>query len=103
MKQSLFLFVPILLLSLVGCGTSPTASPPPKPTMMQVDRATHTTNQFPPLSRTITKANAVQTLYDAAMALPKVSTGPARSCPADTGLIYHLLFFSIAHSFNKWI
>jgi hypothetical protein len=92
MKWMLFFLIFPFLLTLVSCGTVSVASTSPLPTKLQVERATYTINHFSPFSRTITKAQSVQVLYNAALALPKPLTTRAHSCPADYGLTYHLHF-----------
>ena len=92
MKRSLSFVLFALFLAVAGCGTASVATTAAHPTMLQVERATHTSNDFTPFSRTATNAEKVQTLYNAALALPKETTGTEHSCPADHGLIYHLRF-----------
>ena len=92
MRGKVLILMPILLLVLASCASSNTSTSF-KPTTLQVVRSsTLPGNSFPPLSRTITNANAVQKLYDAALALPNVSSTGTRSCPGADGLIYHLRF-----------
>jgi hypothetical protein len=94
MGWKLLYIVPLLLLLLVGCGLSPVTATVPMPGSLQVSRDTGTSNHFPPFKRTVTKVSAVQTLYKAALALPKNSkTGRAHSCPSADDLIYHLFFY----------
>jgi hypothetical protein len=91
-RWKVLLLMPVLLLVL-ACGSSSNTSTSFKPTTLQVVRSsTLPGNNFPPLSRITTNANAVQKLYDAAFALPKASTTGTRNCPAADGLIYHLRF-----------
>lgn len=92
MRWKVLLLMPVLLL-VFACSSSSDTSTSFKPTTLQVVRSsTLPGNSFPPLSRTITNSNAVQKLYDAALALPNVSTTGTRSCPGADGLIYHLRF-----------
>src|SRR6266571_3129634 len=101
MKWKVLLLMPVLLLVL-GCGTRSDTSTSFRPTTLQVVRAsTLPDNHFPSLSRTITNANAVQKLYDAALALPQTSTTGTRSCPAAIGLIYHLRFLQNGSSVQQ--
>ena len=92
MKWKQFFLLLTLFLALASCGTASTAATLSQPTTLQGERVTHTINYFAPLSRTVTRVEAVQTLYKAALALPKPSMTETRSCPADFGLIYHLRF-----------
>jgi hypothetical protein len=92
MKWKLFFLIFPFLLTLVSCGTVSVASTSPLPTKLQVERVTHTINYFSPFSRTITKAQSVQVLYNAALALPEPLTTGARSCSGGYGLTYHLHF-----------
>ncbi len=96
MKWKVPILMPFLLLFsllVLSCGAGSDASTSFMPTTLQVVRSsTLPGNSFPPLSRTITNANAVQKLYDAALALPQVSTTGTSSCPGADGLIYHLRF-----------
>ncbi|HKV59332.1 MAG TPA: hypothetical protein VJO32_13660 [Ktedonobacteraceae bacterium] len=63
-----------------------------QPTILQVTRSSASAaNNFPPLTREVKDANAVQQLYGAIHALPKARTG-IRYCPIDVGLIYHIYF-----------
>ena len=46
---------------------------------------------LPPLNITVTDKNVVQQLYQAAYNLP-IASSDKRSCPEDTGIVYHLSF-----------
>jgi len=92
MKWIFFSLLFFLLLTSCGTAFATTTASSPRPTTLQVERVTHTINVFAPFSRTSTDAQSVQSLYDAALALPKVTTTGVHSCPADVGLVYHLRF-----------
>src|SRR5260221_378591 len=101
MRWKVLLLMPILLVVL-ACGTNSATSPSFRPTTLQVVRSSSLPgNRFPPLSRIITNANAVEKLYTAALALPQVSTTGTRSCLADIGLIYHLRFLQSRTSIQQ--
>ncbi len=101
MKLKRILFILPLLL-LVACGTvnaqQGTAS---GPTALHVVRSSSNpyAKHVPTFDRTLTDATAVQRLYTAALALPKV-TG-AYSCPKDTGLAFHLTFLNSTTSIQQ--
>jgi len=91
------LIVPSLIIALFllsGCGTAVSAKGEPTPTVLQVIRVnTIPLNHYLPFSpRTISDPHAVQRLYDAAQALPRLSLPPIINCPLDLGLEYHLIF-----------
>ena len=103
MKQRInSLIVPSLIIALFllsGCGTAHVAAVSaegePTPTVLQVIRVnTIPLNHYLPFSpRTISDPRAVQQLYDAARALPRLSLPPIINCPLDLGLDYHLIFY----------
>ncbi len=65
-----------------------------EPTALHILRVnTIPLNHYLPFSpRTITDPHAVQRLYDAAHALPRLSLPSIINCPLDLGLDYHLIF-----------
>jgi len=96
MNWKILYLMPILFLSLAGCGLSSVKSSAASLPIrtLQISRDPGTINHYPSFKHTVTKTNAIQTLYEAALALPKVSTtGRVHSCPAAYDLIYHLLFY----------
>ncbi len=88
----------IALFLLSGCGTAHvttvSAEGDPTPTVLQVIRVnTIPLNHYLPFApRTISDPHAVQRLYNAARALPRLSLPPIINCPLDLGLEYHLIF-----------
>ncbi len=95
MNWKILLFVSICFFVLVSCGSSPTTSTASQQNrVLQVIRDTGTINHYPPLNHTTTNTDAIQTLYKAALALPKASlTGRVHSCPSAYDLFYHLRFY----------
>lgn len=88
------LAIPLFLLS--GCNTTQVTTVPARrePTVIQVIRVNRIPlNHYPPFPpRTIKDSHAVQRLYDAVQALPKLNLPPVIFCPIDRGLEYHLTF-----------
>lgn len=87
----------ILVVLLSGCGTAQVtaSSAGGEPTTLHVLRVNGIPeNHYLPFSpRTVTDQHAVQQLYAAAKALPRLMLPGVINCPADRGLEYHLDFF----------
>lgn len=88
------LIIPLFLLR--GCSTAQVTSVPPRrePTAVQVIRVNRIPlNHYLPFpTRTITDPRAVQRLFDAVQALPRLSLPPVINCPVDLGLEFHQIF-----------
>lgn len=117
MKRYLLSISLMLCLFLAACGGSPAPTPalpnsnpslpnsnpasssptvsPTGPTVLHITRSDlSTTNNLGPLDKTVTDTQVIQKLYQAALALPALSTGQEmnQACLNDVGVIYHLDF-----------
>lgn len=93
MKRASFLMVALLTFTIAGCGSSVlSASPSTKPTALYVARIHTIPSYYHNFNRTIADASAIQQLYHAALALPKVIPGKVMECPDDAGVVYDLTF-----------
>ena len=94
MKHTTSILALSLLLLLAACGTGDiggtSGGTTTGPTTLHVVRSDTIYLHFPPFDHTVGTVGAVQRLYHAALALPKV-TG-VYNCPADSGLEYYLNF-----------
>ena len=99
MRRTTSILALSLLLLLAACGTGSSGgtgstsggtTTTTGPTTLHVVRSNTLYLHFPPFDHTISTAVAVQKLFHAALALPKVAG--VYNCPVDTGLEYHLTF-----------
>ncbi len=92
-KMKRMLIILPLLLLLVSCGTSNlNGKTPSQSTTLSVTRINLIpSNKFASFQETVNDAAMIQQLYTAALALPPVSSA-WRSCLADAGLRYRLVF-----------
>lgn len=92
MKHWNVVLLVVLFLVLAGCDSTGGATTNPdtqQPTSLHITRPA--TNGYPSLTRTIQNQASVQQLYQAALVLPKPSTGVLQ-CSDDLGVIYQLDF-----------
>ena len=98
MKFKLLFALTILLFFPVSCGINNAS-----PTQVSVTRVIHLSGDgFTPFQETVNNADAVQHLYEAALALPSIPGGVVKhNCFVDYGLWYHLDFFPATASFQQ--
>ena len=87
-----------LAIALAGCGAATnsgsTAASSDLPTALIVTRTGNPSDHIAPFLAASNDAVAVQRLYHAMHALPRVPTGAVFNCPADFGITYSLAFFN---------
>ena len=92
MRWQALLFVPMLLLLVTGSGIAE-----PTFTALHATRTIMPQFHLDPFDVTVQDSQAIQRLYDAALALPAVEPGATYFCPLSIGLVYHLDF--LVHGF----
>ena len=94
-----FLAILTLSLALAGCGamnhSAGSSSHGDLPTLLLVTRSGAPPDHLLPLFGGSTDAAAVQKLYRAMYALPRMPPGAVTSCPADNGVEYTLRSWTI--------
>lgn len=88
MRWQALLLVPLLVLLVTGSGGADT----PKFTALHATRTIMPQFHLDPFDVTVQNSQAIQRLYDAALALPAVEPGATYFCPLSIGLVYHLDF-----------